>query len=152
MISCCGVWLSGRRNWRRKRAAFEGLPSEFLELGEADGSMSDWAFWTSELKVNMAISHGVCQGAWNTSTLYRHAGLLQRWSMIWSSQVVVQEVIRGKVWALPFRMSCLGISKSYDTNNRFLQRTRIYSLREINCFSWIFSNVSQGLTRWTWNS
>ena len=56
MISCCGVWLSGRRNWRRKRAAFEGLPSEFLEVGEADGSMKEWAFWTSEVKVNIAMS------------------------------------------------------------------------------------------------
>ncbi len=135
MISCCGIWLSGRRNWRRKRAAFEGLPSEFLELGEADGSMSDWAFWTSELKVNMAISHGVRRGAWDTWTTHRHDGLLQMWSMIFEFPS------RGpgghQRQGLGATISCLVLASRSPTIQIIgcYSVPKIYSLGEIDCFS-----------------
>lgn len=98
MISCSGVWESGRRNCKRKRAALAGLPSEALERGDAEGSISDCAFWTSELNVNMAKPYVIAEGG---QTSNREAVKAHRLSIFCTPQAMtigrpqLEEAVRG---------------------------------------------------------
>ena len=54
VISCRGLWVSGSRNWCRKRVDFAGLRSDEEMLRACVGSMSDWALCTRLERLNIA--------------------------------------------------------------------------------------------------